>query len=154
MNKVNLREVDVDNLREVCKLSNTLTPFQQKCVAPNAFSIAEAHFYPGIAWFRAIYLDDEPIGFVMISLKPEDIQPSDEPSAYLWRFMIAKDYQQKGYGSQVLDIIVDQCRKENYRYLYTSCSLEGDQPMSFYLKYGFVDTGVLEEDEEVLKLKL
>ena len=40
-------------------------PEQEGLVAPNSVSIAEAHFWP-TGWFRAIYADDTPVGFVMI----------------------------------------------------------------------------------------
>ena len=35
-----------------------------------AFSIAEAHFSP-LAWFRAVYAGDTPVGFVMLSDDPD-----------------------------------------------------------------------------------
>ena len=37
---------------------------QRSFVAPNAVSIAEAHFAPG-HWMRAIYADGQPVGFVL-----------------------------------------------------------------------------------------
>jgi diamine N-acetyltransferase len=68
--------------------------------------------------------------------------------------MIAFDYQGKGYGKEVLDLIVNKCKEDQKDFLYTSCVMENDMPYQFYLKYGFIDTGVLEEDEEVLKLDI
>ena len=37
---------------------------QRSFVAPNAVSIAEAHFTPG-HWMRAIYAEGQPVGFVL-----------------------------------------------------------------------------------------
>lgn len=47
------REATDDNLREIVRMSDTLTPSQQRCVAPNAVSVAQG-LWTG-AWFRAIY---------------------------------------------------------------------------------------------------
>ncbi|MGD8472765.1 MAG: hypothetical protein PVH59_01500, partial [Anaerolineae bacterium] len=50
--EVSLREITGETVREICNLSNTLTPPRKYMVAPNAVSIAQAHFSPN-AWFRA-----------------------------------------------------------------------------------------------------
>jgi diamine N-acetyltransferase len=142
------------NLAEVCKLSDTLSPEQQKCVAPNVYSIAQAHFSPDIAWFKAIYLDENPIGFIMVDTEEEEIPEEEKPCIVLWRFMIAKDFQGKGYGKKALDLVADKFRKEEKKYFYTSCVMAEISPYQFYLKYGFEDTGIMEEKEEILKMKL
>jgi diamine N-acetyltransferase len=41
-------------------------PEQRGYVAPNAISIARGHFEPR-AWFRAVFADETPVGFVMLS---------------------------------------------------------------------------------------
>ena len=51
-------------------------------MAPNAVSIAEAHFTPG-HWMRAIYADGQPVGFVLTFDDPAE-------GYFLWRFMIAE----------------------------------------------------------------
>ncbi len=60
---VTLREITADTVRRVSLLD--VGPGQDNLVAPNAFSIAQAHFAPE-AWFRAIYADEEPVGFAML----------------------------------------------------------------------------------------
>jgi len=42
--QVSLREITAETVREICNLSNTLTPPRKFMVAPNAVSIAQAHF--------------------------------------------------------------------------------------------------------------
>jgi diamine N-acetyltransferase len=59
-------------------------------VAANSVSIAEAYFEP-CAWFRAIYADETPIGFVMLHAEPENEE------YFLWRFMLDAAYQRQGY---------------------------------------------------------
>ena len=67
---IELREVTRDNLRAVLKLS--VAPEQEKFVASNAHSIAEAHFDPN-AWFRAIYAGEVPV--LLLSFVPGDDGP-------------------------------------------------------------------------------
>ncbi|MFU8793318.1 MAG: GNAT family N-acetyltransferase [Acholeplasmataceae bacterium] len=153
MSTITLQLITYDNFDTIIKMSDTLTPYQKRCVAPNLYSIAEAYLNLDNAWPRAIYLDDQPIGFIMIDLNPEHI-PKDENAYYLWRFMISEPHQNKGYGKAALNLIIDKCRKDQKSVLYTSCAMEGDLPYQFYLNYGFVDTGVLDGDEEVLTLKI
>ena len=76
---VTLREITKSTVRTVSLLD--VAPGQEGLVAPNAFSIAQAHFHPE-AWFRAIYADETPIGFAMLedwSQAPQHEQP-DKPA--------------------------------------------------------------------------
>lgn len=70
------REINDENCREVIKLSDSLTESQKKCVATNAISIAQGGI-SGYSWFRAIYLQDQPIGFVMLDLYIDEIPESE-----------------------------------------------------------------------------
>lgn len=151
---VRLIDINQDNLFKVTALSDTLSDIQKKCVAPNIVSIAQAYVNPGKAWPKAIYDDEELIGFVMLALYDEDIKEEDQPSYFLWRFMIAKPYQSKGYGKKVLDILYKKCVEDGVKYLYTSCEMIDKMPYQFYINYGFVDTHEMDEGEEILKLTI
>lgn len=155
---VRLVEISVQNLWEICKLSDTLSHGQRNCVASNAYSVAEAHFLPENAWFKAIYADEKPVGFIMVDIAPKDLPAAlnDEGanSVFLWRFMIGGEYQGKGYGKAALDIVSEKFKEEGKHIFYTSCVVEeAEGPFPFYIKYGFEDTGVLEDDEEILRIK-
>ena len=76
---------------------STLTDSQMQCVAPNAVSIAQAHFWDA-AWFRAVCQGDKPIGFVMVDTLVTDVPEANQPAVMLWRFMIGKPWQPKGCG--------------------------------------------------------
>jgi diamine N-acetyltransferase len=117
-------------------------------VAENAVSIAQAHFEPK-AWFRAIYADETPIGFLMISDDP------DGPEYFLWRLMIDAMYQGKGFGQRAVALLVEYVRnRPDARELLVSYHPGPLSPRDFYLKQGFRDTGRIEEDEVVLSLPL
>ncbi len=154
MNTLTLAEVSLENLRGVSKLSSTLTPEQQEYVAPNTFSVAEGLLTGSDAWIRAVCLDGTPIGFVMVHTGTDDWEPEEHPGVYLWRLMITRDYQRQGYGRRVLDMLITKFRREGRRVMYTSCVMGPASPYSFYISYGFTDTGRQDEGEQVLKLVL
>jgi len=144
---VSLREVTADTVRTICALA--VAPEQTGFVAPNAVSIAEAHFTPA-AWFRAVYADETPVGFVMLERDPER-------HAYgLWRFMIAAPYQRSGFGRRALELVVEDLRASDpaATELLTSWVPGEGGPEPFYLKFGFVPTGEVEEGELVGRLRL
>ncbi|MGE4572591.1 MAG: GNAT family N-acetyltransferase [Candidatus Izemoplasmatales bacterium] len=151
MSEISLKKITIDNFDQVIKLSDTLNDYQKKCVAPNLVSLAQAYVEYERAWPRVIYLHNEPIGFVMLALWDDDIPKDDWPAYYLWRFMISAQYQAKGYGKKVLDIIVNKCKEDKIKTLYTSCEMSGNQPYDFYIKYGFEDTGI-NDGEQILRM--
>jgi len=151
-NIISFKEVTNENFRSIIKLSDTLTDEQKRCVATNVTSLAQAYLNQDKAWPRAIYLDDTPIGFLMLHVNPTDVPSEDQPALYLWRFMIARDYQNKGYGRQVLDMLIQKCKDEHKKTLYLTCGMEYEMPYKFYIKYGFIDTHVVDDGEEVLKI--
>jgi diamine N-acetyltransferase len=143
---VSLREVTAETVRAICRLE--VRPEQRGYVAPNAVSIAQAYFEPR-AWFRAVYADETPVGFAMLHDDPE------KEEYFLWRFMIDAEHQGRGYGRAALDLLVEHVRSRPGATELFSSYVPGDRgPGRFYLRYGFVETGELEEDEVVIRLQL
>ena len=145
-NKVTLREITEDTVRRICNL--LVRDDQRDFVASNAESIAEAYFSKH-AWFRAIYADEIPVGFVMLEDRPEE-------SIYdLWRFMIDTRYQRMGFGGRAMALIIDyvKTRPNATEFLINIIQGEGG-PQSFYEKLGFRLTGEYQEGEAVMKLLL
>jgi diamine N-acetyltransferase len=144
--EVTLREVTAETVRAICALE--VRPEQRGYVAPNAVSIAQAHFEPK-SWFRAVYADDTPVGFAMLH------EDSEKPEYYLWRFMVAGEHQGKGYGRRALDLVVAHVRDQPGAEELLSSYVPGDDgPAEFYRSYGFVETGEVEEGELVIRLRL
>ncbi|NKB68646.1 MAG: GNAT family N-acetyltransferase [Candidatus Latescibacteria bacterium] len=132
---VTLRPVNADTVGAVCALSDTLSETKKKFVANNAFSIAQAHFEPK-AWFRAVYADAEPVGFIML------FDDSEKPEYFLWRFMIAQPYHGWGFGRRAIELLVDYVKtRPGVRELLVSCVLGAGGPVEFYEKCGFVRNG-------------
>ncbi len=141
-----LREVSKETIWPIMLLE--VADDQSHLVAPNSMSIAEAYFEPK-AWFRAVYADDEPVGFIMLYDDP------DTPKYYLWRMMIDKGHQRKGYGKQALQLVIDYVRSRPRATFMTVGSIPGDgSPQPFYEAAGFVDTGEVRGGETILRLDL
>jgi diamine N-acetyltransferase len=147
---VHLREITKDTLRPVLKLD---AGDGGANVASNAVSIAQAHFAPE-AWFRAIFDGDTLVGFVMLydpSLTPEP----EDPEFFLWRLMIDKSFQGRGYGHVAVERLIEHVRtRPGAAELYVS-HMETAEPLGrFYSSLGFRYTGEKNEGERVMVRKL
>jgi len=144
--QVSLREVTGETVRAICRLSDTLTPPRKYMVAPNAVSIAEAHFEPK-AWFRAIYADEKPVGFIMLYDDP------GEPMFFLWRLMVATAHQGKGFGRRAVELLLDYVQtRPGATELLVSCGEGAGSPEGFYQELGFRRNGKTYGDEVGLVL--
>lgn len=144
--RVTLRRITAKTVRPICNLS--VSESQRKFVAPNAFSIAQAYFCKN-AWFRAIYADETPVGFVMLHEVPK------RGRYYLWRFMIDSKYQGRGYGHKALELVIERVKKMPKAKALTLSVVRGEGGAeNLYLKFGFKFTGKIEEGEHIMKLNL
>jgi diamine N-acetyltransferase len=162
--EVTLRPITSETVRDICRLTDTLQPPKRFMVAPNAVSIAQAHFEPK-AWFRGVYAGDTPVGFVMLydDPGPQDGEPADEsdeeaangPEYFLWRFMIARPHHGKGYGRRAIERLVDYVKtRPGATVLETSCGQGPGSPEGFYRRLGFVRNGQMHGEEVGLSLAL
>jgi diamine N-acetyltransferase len=151
---VTLREITAANRRAVEALA--VTRAQEHYVAGVAESLLEAAETPGACpWYRALYVADAPVGFVMLS---DNIPPERTEYLgpyFLWRLLVDAQYQGRGYGRAALDLVVDYVRtRPNAETLFTSVVPGERSPVGFYVKYGFVPTGAVFDGEPVLALAL
>ena len=145
--EVTLREITQENWLAIVRLK--VAPHQEQFVASNAMSIAEAHFHPEVAWFRAIYAGDVPVGFLMLE---DDVAQQEY---FLWRFMIDQQSQGRGYGRKALELFFAYVKtRPGADAVETSCVPAKGGPGPFYEKMGFVYTGKEENSELVMRRKL
>ena len=145
--EVSLREITKETLRSITALK--VAPAQERLVATNAESVAEAYFSRDVAWFRAVYAGDTPVGFVMLEDNPA------EGRYYLWRFMIDARYQRTGVGRRALELVFDYVRtRPGAKVLTTSCVPGEGSPGPFYEKMGFAYTGEEDDGELVMRREL
>jgi diamine N-acetyltransferase len=144
--QISLQEITQDTFWPIIKLK--VTENQMKFVASNAISIAEASFSDH-AWYRAIYADNIPVGFVMLHLDKQ------KKEYWVWRFMIDEKHQSKGYGRLAMHQVIQTVQKLPGAMELLLSYVPGDgDPSLFYQKIGFIDTGEWEDDEKVMKLDL
>lgn len=152
MPKVELREITPETLRSILELR--VLDSQRNFVSPNAYSIAEAYFYKE-AWFRAIYADDSPVGFLMLWDEHLREIPPQSRGYYLWRFMIDARFQSKGIGREAMMLLINYVRtRPCAKTLFLSHGRGDGNPGPFYQKFGFIYTGKETEGELEMSLDL
>ena len=150
---INLREITSKNLKSIIDLN--VKEDQKDYVASNSVSIAQGH-YSKSAWFKGIFNDDRPVGFVMLDLIEEEYK------CFLWRFMIDRKYQGKGFGKIALTQVIDFVRSLNlYTYIATSYVPAENGAGGFYKNFGFIESeeitkefGIEDSDEIGMKYTL
>jgi len=144
---IHFKEITKENLLSILRLK--VFDEQKDQVASNAVSIAQGH-YDETAWFRGIFNDDEAVGFVMLEF-------DDKEKEYgVWRFMIDKNHQGKGYGMASMDLIKKVVKEKvpDAQEIYLSyVPKDKGGADGFYIKAGFEDTGKMSGEEKVMCFK-
>ncbi|MDT2683089.1 GNAT family N-acetyltransferase [Enterococcus gallinarum] len=96
-----------------------------------------------------ICLNNEVIGYAALVF--DQSIPNDEDRYWLWQFTIDKSYQNKGYGTKALEIIVEQFRSKSVPVITLSTKSDNDNALRLYKKFGFTLTGETNGDEVILK---
>ena len=152
--EVTLREITDANRAEVLRLE--VSPEQSDFVDGVASSLQEATDTPDAhPWFRAIYADETPVGFVMITDGVPVGHPQFEWPYYLWRLLIDGRHQRHGYGTAALDLVVEYVRRRPGAVELVTSAVPGEgSPTTFYERYGFRATGAMLDREHVYVLPL
>lgn len=147
--KITLRRITARTVADICDLSETLTT-EQRAMVDNAISIADAHFSES-AWFRAIYVGEDPAGFIMLHNGYDYEDGLECHGVFLWRLMVAGPYQGSGVGRGAIEMIVESLKARGISELYAGCGQGPSSPAPFYEKLGFVPTGVFygDDDDEI-----
>ena len=149
MSAVTLRDVTDENRHAVVAVR--VASSQVRFVGTVVDALLDAQEIPeGKPWYRALYADEEPVGFVMLSW---DVRP-DPPRIigpwFLWKLLVDEQHQGRGYGREAVRLVAEIVRAEGATELLTSCVLGDDGPEPFFLRLGFVPTGDLDENGEVV----
>jgi GNAT superfamily N-acetyltransferase len=146
---ISLREIGDTNTASVHALRTT--PDQERFVSSVVDSLAEAAEVPQAnPWFRAVYAHEQPVGFVMLAWDVDPQPPGIVGPWYLWKLLIDHRHQGLGYGHEVVRQIVELVRSQGATELLTSYALGDGSPAGFYQRLGFVPTGAVDDDGEVL----
>ncbi|WP_200954419.1 GNAT family N-acetyltransferase [Rhizobacter sp. Root1221] len=151
-NLISLRPITAETVRAITGLS--VSESQKGFVAPNAISLSQALFSPE-AWYRAIYLGEEPVGFVMLEDESLRSPQPDTPKVGVWRFMIDAKFQGRGIGKVALLHVIEHVRSKGlFKRLKLSYVPGPGCPEPFYLGLGFQHTGEVDGNEIVLEIPL
>lgn len=150
---VTLRELTDDNRDAVLALR--VAPEQERFVSSVRESLDDAVAYPEAnAWYRAVYAGDRageaPVGFVMLSWNVTPRPPDLIGPWFLWKLLVDRDHQGHGYGAQVVRQVAELVRAEGATELLTSYVPGPGGPAGFYERLGFVPTGEVDGDGEVI----
>jgi diamine N-acetyltransferase len=139
---ISLETINAENWREVIKLA--VEPEQERFVAPNLYSIAQARIEP---WWEldAIRAGETLVGFTMYGLVPA------EGCYWICRLMIDREHQGRGYGRAAMVELLGRLRsREDCSELRISFVPENVAARDLYLSLGFEDRGLMEDGEVVL----
>jgi diamine N-acetyltransferase len=154
MSTVTLREITAPNLDPIVALA--VAPSQERFVGTVAGALADATEIPEARpWYRAIYAQDEPVGFVMLSWNVPPQPPRIIGPWFLWKLLIDERHQRRGYGRAAVRLVAEIVRRNGATELLTSCVQADEGPEAFYRRLGFVRTGERDENgEAILALSL
>ena len=156
---IRLVEVGIHNFDALIDLEPDKS--QYEFVADNSYSLAEA--YANITDGRyaqpfGIYNGETPVGFLMIGFNIADEE--DDPEKFpllvnnylIWRFMIDKNHQNKGYGKKAMELALEfirsfPCGKADYCWL--SYNPENEIARKLYASFGFEEKEMPEGWDEV-----
>ena len=142
---ITFREITSDNYSQVLNLK--ISPEQEaaKFVSPVVRSLADAWFYrdEGIAYPKAVYADEDLVGFIMYELDTEEQQ------VFVWRFLIDQASQGKGYGRQTIEAVLEMAKQQTQMTKVVADYVDGNEPMKkILLDLGFEETGFNKEINE------
>ena len=144
---IRLCPITKENIDMVLSLS--VHDEQKGYVSSVAESLAQAYVYGETAFPFAVYNDEEPVGFIMMGYY--------EAKQYytLWKFMIDKSFQHKGYGRKALELgILFLKDRFHVSEIYTRVIPGNDTAKKLYRSVGFAETGVFENNMTEMCLKL
>jgi len=122
---------------------------QKNYVASNVAILARAFAYRDYnSRVHAIYNTDKPIGILM----QHDYKRNAKLSCLLDQFMIAEQYQGKGYGKSAMQLWLSMIKNEEKYDSIILCHKESDEiARNLYLSMGFYNTGEVDEDEIIME---
>ena len=158
---ITLRKITADNLWDVVALQ--VGEEQRSFVADNTRSLLEAYVSitnGGVALPFGIYADDTPVGFLMLSYGCKDWPdaPTIAHDNYsLWRLMIDRRYQGRGYGRASLKAALEYIRTlpcGPATCCWLSYEPENVAAKRLYHSFGFEETGQYDGNEIIAALPL
>ena len=137
---IRLISVTEENWLDIASLA--VKEHQRDYVAPAVGILARGYVYRDCN--AKVYAFDNEGVIVGMALVREF---TEEPLGYdLQQFMIDGRYQNRGYGSEALGLVLDALRKEKHYDHVELCVKKADaEAIRLYEKHGFTDSGYVDE---------
>ncbi len=148
--KIELKAINHTNTDAVVALE--VSDSQKQYIDSNKASLEAAAENKNVARPFAIYADDKLVGFTMFAFDVAYHDPNDR--YWLWRFMIDKNLQGRGYGSPALEKLIEYFKNNGADHIRLSTKDTNTVALSLYHKYQFKETGEMNGEEMILELKL
>lgn len=144
---VTLRKIDEYNFANVIRLE--VAEDQQDFVTSNAFSLSQAYVMPECRPL-AIYNGMTPVGFAMYALD------RDDGEYWVYRLMIDKNQQKKGFGREAMKLLIAHIKKEapEKGVLYISFEPQNEGARRLYTSLGFTPDNRVVDGELVYRLEI
>lgn len=158
---IQLRKVNAQNIWDIVALE--VQEYQKSFMATNTKSILEAYCAivdGGVAMPFGIYDGETPVGFLMIGYGCDDWENAPKIAAgnySLWRLMIDKHHQRKGYGKAAMEAALALIRSfpvGEAEFCFLSYEPENTAAKDLYHSFGFRETGEMDGSECIAVLKL
>lgn len=135
--------INEHNFKDVINLE--IAESQSRFVAPNVRSLAECYLYRNNndVFPYAIQDGEKVVGFLLLDTD------EDEKEIMIWRMMIGKHYQGKGYGRETIKKVVQISKEQNKYTILIADYVKGNEVMGELLRSeGFKDHSFNKEDNE------
>jgi diamine N-acetyltransferase len=147
---IELRRATADDRAALEALS--VAPEQEQFVGTVAGAYLEAAEEPdGRAIQFGLYDGGTLVGFVMLS---DEVGNPSYVARFLWKLLIDRRYQRRGYGTAALGLVADYFRERGADTMWTSATEGAGSPIAFYEAYGYVRQGRTSWGEVMLRLDL
>ena len=163
---IKLRKIEIttmDKYSDIAKecISLEIASEQKGFCASNADSLQEAYGNAQQGFVDVpyvIYDSDVMVGFIMYGfVKEEEDDVYGEDCYNIWRIMVDKNHQGKGYAKQAVEKVLEEIKTKPYgeaNYIYTSYKPTNLASKSLFESFGFAETGEIDGDESIARLKI
>ncbi len=141
---LDVRPVRSDDVIPLIKLK--VLPEQEKFVASNAVSLAQAAYAPAGRPF-GLWAASAPVGFLLLyDARRDTAEPED--ALWIWRLMVDAQHQRRGHGAAAMRWAIEEARRLGVASLRLS-HVPDNAAGPFYEQLGFAYTGTTDEDGEL-----
>lgn len=138
------KEISKENFWDCIEL--TVKKEQVDFVTSNAVSIAQSKVQPECMPL-AVYDNDIMIGFIMYCID------EDDGEYWIYRMMIDKNYQSKGYGKKVLEKLLEIIKQDkSHNRIFLGVHKESTYAVKLYKSFNFNFNGQVFGSEHIMRL--